>query len=255
MICKTRGTRKVKQIKPIGKKAFIMSFIVDFWAYITFVLVVIIFAMVYKYLADAKLQAVEDVKDIVYGNYLSQVYLRKPIVVGEDRMTMAELIAMYDYNQTIEQRGKKEPTSTELLFGNQYFFYGRSDNAMWNGIVEVTEEFIDENFDDSKCYVFAMKGNDFEYARFGSKCNLEKGFSLVSALPQFGVPEKTFLTILPSVDPRNDPIEIYVVYDLKRLIELYSKESYIDIMVWAAWGTDEFCRGHPLLHDCMTIQT
>ena len=65
-----------------SKKAFISDALVDIWSYIMFVLIVIVFAIIYKYASSEKTQALENIYDVTYGNYLAQVYLRTPVVVG-----------------------------------------------------------------------------------------------------------------------------------------------------------------------------
>jgi hypothetical protein len=247
---KPRKTKKSRNgIGKLGKKAFITDIIVDFWAYITFVLVVIVFAIFYKWGAEAKLQQIDDVQDITYGNYLAQVYLRSPVVVGDQDMTMAELITLYDYNQTMEKAA--DPSYAEMVQSGFKFFFG-SSNDMWDEIEEITEEYVETHYDTDNCYVFSIKGNGFEYSEFSYfGCPSGNAFSIASALPQFGVPVETYVTYLPSVDPRQKPIEIYSIYNLERLIELYTPKGFEDMNSWRRDSLVSFCINNPEIENCV----
>jgi hypothetical protein len=269
MCVKRRSTRKMKKRPKLGKKAFIASFIVDFWAYLAFVLVVIVFALIFKLATANQTRALEDAQDIIYGNYISNVYLRTPVLVGGERITMAELISMYDYNQTLEkEKAKAEEVGKsriEIFIEDVFFFYGQKDNPMWRGIATITEEFIKDSLDarrskgiakyfgSGRCYVLAIKGNGFEYSRFGSFCPTKKPFSIATILPQIGVPEESFITYLPSVDPREDPIEVYVIYDLARLVDIYASEKYQSMSYWQRRSTAAFCYVHPEIPNCINM--
>jgi hypothetical protein len=220
-----------------GKKAFITDVIVDFWAYITFVLVVIVFAILYKYAAEAKLQAVEDVKDVAYGNYLAQVYLRTPLNVGTEKMTVAELIALYDYNQTLERRGSPpEDIEDSVFYDEVAHFFDDSigdDNPMRSALHSITRDFVDKNFDNDRCFLFTIKGSGFEYQESSAQCiSLDVFFlgpigaaritDLMDHLPS--LPNASIQTYVASVDPRAKPIIIYSIYDMERLVQIYGED-------------------------------
>ncbi|MFC1723420.1 hypothetical protein ACFL0V_04745, partial [Nanoarchaeota archaeon] len=73
----------------INKKGFIAAIIIDFWSYVMFILIIIIFAFLYKYLASSTAERLSDFKGATYSNYLASVYLRTPILID----TPASLIA------------------------------------------------------------------------------------------------------------------------------------------------------------------
>jgi hypothetical protein len=255
------------------KKAFIADAFVDLWAYIMFVLVVIVFAILFKYMSSAKTEALENLYDITYGNYLAQVYLRTPVIVGNARMTVAELISMYDYNQTLEPDEGKLP---EGIFFNLFdwsvdltgqrdassdFFFGR-ENDLWRGIKTITDDFVRKNFDSNKCYVFSIKAESFEYAKGNDarKCQVFKGFRGFWQRAEFvnlgrialqtvgdkGIPPEAYLTYLPSIDPRKKPIEVVSIYDVSKMFSLEERQGdalYRQSMM-------EFCRAHPELSQC-----
>ncbi|MBN1544066.1 hypothetical protein JW898_01235 [Candidatus Woesearchaeota archaeon] len=215
----------------LGRRAFITDIIVDFWAYIVFVLVVIVFAIFYAYTADARLQALEDAQDISYGNYLAQVYLRKPVSVGNTDMTVAELIALYDYNQTFE-RERDRSAWEEIEDFTTSFFHG-TKNPMRDALMDITDRFVDAYFDDDKCYSFAITGNAFDYHEFSDKClTIEIGGNflfmtadvrnILDRLPS--LPNSSYQTYISPVDPRDDPIIIHAVYDMDRLLDVYGKD-------------------------------
>jgi hypothetical protein len=231
-----------------GKKAFITDVIVDFWAYIMFVLVVIVFAILYNYAKEAKLQAIEDVKDVTYGNYLAQVYLRTPVDVAGQKMTMAELIALYDYNQTAERRGESREdvelaetrsdiaevvSKVDVSAALRHAFedYVGTGNPMRSAIVDITNDFLEKNYDGDRCFFFAIRGNGFEYQRFNAPCvrlGVIGGFFgavrvdiLLRHLPS--LPNSSVQTYVASVDPTVRPIVVYSVYDMGRLADIYGE--------------------------------
>ncbi|MBW2971471.1 hypothetical protein KY359_00400 [Candidatus Woesearchaeota archaeon] len=212
-----------------GKKAFITDVIVDFWAYIVFTLVIIVFAILYVYTAKAKTQELQDARDITYGNYLAQVYLRKPITVGGAQMTMAELIALYDYNQTLELQ--RELEEDRGIFESMTAFFQGTQNPMRDAIMEITDAFVRVNFEGGRCYVFAVHGNAFNYLRFGDNCLKwrDRGFFLhpephllLERMPE--LPNSSYINYISPIDPRNDPILIYSIYDMDRLIDVYAED-------------------------------
>ncbi|MFC1742289.1 hypothetical protein ACFL3V_07175 [Nanoarchaeota archaeon] len=211
----------------LGKKAFITDVLVDFWSYILFVLVVIVFAVVYKYSAEAKLQQIEDVKDVTYGNYLAQVYLRTPLDVGNTKMDMAELIALYDYNQSLE---KEKDRSYAQFWEDKFYWVMGKKNPMLEAIDTITADFVDKNFDEDRCFVFSIRGNAFETVRRSHACPGARTFStyyLFIILP--GIPNSTYVTYIAPVDPRDKPIAIYSIYDIERLLSLYAPDEYFDM--------------------------
>jgi hypothetical protein len=254
-----------------SKKAFISDALVDIWSYIMFVLIVIVFAIIYKYASSEKTQALENIYDVTYGNYLAQVYLRTPVVVGNAQLTMAELLSMYDYNQTLEPDEGKLP---EGLFADLFdwnvdltgqrdassdFFFGK-ETDLWRGIKTITDDFVRKNFNSDKCYLFGIKANGFEYSKMNDDvtCKIFRGFTpwkvseidlgpfKLKVVGVNDVPKDSYLTYLPSIDPRKKPIEIYSIYDVSKLVPLDSREGdtiYRQSMM-------EFCRTHPLLSQC-----
>lgn len=240
----------------MGKKAFIAGALVDFfWAPLLFVLVVIIFYMLFSAVTEAKLQEIEDSKDVAYGNYLAQVYLRKPLSVGGQELTMAELIALYDYNQSLEQ--KKEKSYAEIVRDKYRMFFGK-DNPMRKALIQFTEEYVDKNFDTKKCYMFGVHGNAIDYSYIGGNCPSTKAFSTKYLIDQMkNVPVSAYATYVAPVDPRESPIVLLSVYDIERLLALYSEDRYFDLSGAERWSIAGFCRSQfPLSYeDCVTSVT
>ncbi len=256
---KTGCKKKDWLVKPVGKKGFIADVIVDFWAYITFVLVIIVFAFLYKLVAKSSMERLSDFRGVTWSNHLASVYLRTPIEIGDTDLSMAELIALYDYNQTHERvketKAKKESwtdlaaalkSTKELLMGNSILKGSRGPLA--DGLFSVTDDFIEDNFDAfDTCYLFYIKGNGFEYMNWGSlsKCKAYArtraehgvfGFSVVQSdltIDNFlqlldDVPKESYLTYIPAIDPREKPIELYVVYDFEKILRLKDQTSMSD---------------------------
>lgn len=214
-------------MRRIRKKAFLAGALVDVWAILLFVVVIIVFAVLYKWSAETSMQRLQDKKDVTYGNYLSQVYLRTPLSVAGKEMTVAELIALYDYNQTLE-REKDRSYAETVRDGVQYIFGKR--NPMQEALIELTDEFVEENFDRRKCSVFSIYGNAFEYVRRGASCPGAQAFSLNYLFRQIDwVPEEAYKTYVATVDPRDEPIIIYSIYDFERVLSVYSPDPYFDM--------------------------
>ncbi|MBI4738628.1 hypothetical protein HY772_03565 [Candidatus Woesearchaeota archaeon] len=184
-----------------SKKGFITDVVVDFYAYILFVLVIIIFAIVFKLGADAKKQRLQDVQGVNDGNFIIQVFLRQPIDVGSNKMTYADLLILYDNNQSnaLALKSKQGPAekavqalpyaaaaaatvSTPLalpvvastmiagsiLFGEENIYYKNIDT--------LTTDFLKINVDmnplyNDKCYYFIIRGTSFIYAKVSDRCS------------------------------------------------------------------------------------
>ncbi len=241
-----RKNRKNRKMRRMNKKAFISDSIVDIWAIILFALVVLTFAILFKFDADAREMAIKDRKDVTYGNYFAQVFLRKPMLAGNEQMTMAELIAFYDYNQTQEKQKSLIQDAKDL---HKFLFYGVR-NPLWDALEPTIDQFTEWSFDEDRCWVFSIKGNGFEYAKFGDCPALSTAFSIALALEQYQVPKETFVTYIASVDPRQKPIEIYSIYDLQRLVELYAPDSYTDMSDWEKTLETYLCVTFPRIPLC-----
>jgi hypothetical protein len=210
---------RIRFKRKLGRKAFISDIIVDIWAIIIFVVVIIIFYLIFKASATAREQTLRDKQDIVYGNYLAQVYMRTPLSIGSQKLTMGELIAIYDYNQSLEKiRSKSFAESAESLL---------TSNPMRKAIVDFTDDFVGKNFDSKRCYLFAIHSKNFDYVLPGMNCVSAMGagfaaggWATLNEQLKY-VPNATYVTYLATVDPRGDPIMIYSIYDFERTVALY----------------------------------
>jgi|GEM_PF-6568777 len=244
----TGSGRRIRFAMRFGKRAFITDVLVDFWAYVMFVLIIIVFAILYTYAIKAKMQALEGAKDITYGNYLAQVYLRKPVTVGNTEMTVAELIAMYDYNQSME------PTESrfEQFFASPTAFIVGTRNPMRDALMDLTDNFVEKYFDENKCFVFSIHGSAFDYTRRGGGCFGAQTFSmhyLLAQLPR--LPNTTYVTYVAPIDPREDPILIYSIYNFEGLLAIYSDDPYFDMDEASKAVNLAMCRMNsiPLIYD------
>ena len=212
-----------KNSKKLGKKAFIGGAIVDIWAYIIFLLVVLVFYIIFKISAASHEQALTGMKDLSYGNYLAGAYLRAPIDVAGTEMTMAELIALYDYNQSLE---KAKGTSFEELdvFSSPERYIAGMNNPVRQAVMGITEGFIEENFREGECYSFIINGNTFRFAD-SRWCGIDDAEQLIDLLSEVGIPKENYVSYIPSVDPRMRPIEVYCIYDLQSLVKSLSEEN------------------------------
>lgn len=197
----------------MAKRAFIASALVDIWAYIMFVLVIIIFSLVYKWTAEGHLEELESVRDVSYGNYMAHIYLRSPVDVGGTEMTMAELLALFDYNRTL---ALEQGLSCEYRPFDEYQYYCM-DGVMGETIVDITNSFMDENLEDTE-HIFIINGTGFTYMNAGV-FGLGDPRAVISALLSVDIPKENYVTYIPSVDPSGDPVEVYFFYDFPRFIK------------------------------------
>ncbi len=242
---------KMKKLREsIGKKGFISDPLVDIWAVIIFIIVIIIFAFIYKATATSKMETLQDKRDITYGNYIAQVYLEKQIKPTNndgETMSMAEIISFYDYKKSVEAR-----KSTTIVEKIRKFVKG---DPIEESIADITDKFVKSNMNSKGCYVFAIKGNDFEKGYIGAECEAVIGY-FTTKLIKFTstwtigpavrailtrnkendfyfkmqpylkkIPKYTFVTYIAPLDPRSKPIELHVIYDFERMLSVYSSEQ------------------------------
>ena len=236
----------MRKRKKLGKKAFIFRIVVDILAIVLFAIILIVFGLFYAYTAKTKMQNIQGKRDMVYGNYLSQVYLRTPISVAGQDMTVADLIALYDYNQSLE--AKRNKSYAEIVDNGYDMLIGSIEpNPMKTAIMSITDDFVDENFNKDKCYAFGVKGNSFEYNRRSGNCPTGEGFSVYYLLRYLQyVPNETYVTYIAPVDPRDSPVVVTSVYDLERVIKMYSKNEYFTMSDYTRIVFIAMCR-NPVL--------
>ncbi len=239
--------RLIKKTRNFGKRAFISDALVDIWAIIIFVIVIIVFFVIYRWSAEAAMQQIQDKQDVIYGNYLAQVYLRTPLSVAGRDMTMAELIALYDYNQTLERMQADEASFAEwaedVITDNPLVNFIGLGNPMRTAIIDLTEEFVEQNFDSDRCFFFSIHGNSFDYTQRNLVCSASIGFSPHYLFSQLrDVPKEAYATYIAPVDPRDGPIILYSIYDFERLLSVYSPDPYFDMDDAARWATSLSCR-------------
>ncbi|MBT5021993.1 hypothetical protein HON01_04155, partial [Candidatus Woesearchaeota archaeon] len=125
------------------------------------------------------------------GNYLSSIYLKWPVdVAGHDRvLSMGELVLLAD----------SDPQKYEELLKSQ------------------TDDFINSFFDNDLCLTFIIYGNNIDYNYGSYKCSTSQ-YSYNTFNPYYFpnsdlIPvEEKFTTTLPSLNPDDNPIKLYVFY-------------------------------------------
>lgn len=184
-----------------SKKGFITDVIVDFYAYVVFVLVIIIFGIIFKLSADAKKQRLQDVQGVTDGNFMIQVLLREPIDVGRQKMTYADLLVLYDYNQSKELALKAQQSTAQkvvealpyaagtlaaatvplglplvvpaiigssILFGDENLYYKNIDSLTTDFLTATVES--NPRYQD-KCYYLIIRGSSFLYTKVSDRCS------------------------------------------------------------------------------------
>lgn len=219
-----RSVRYGKIPRMLASKKSIAEIIVDFWATVAFAVVIVVFYLIYTFGASARLQSITDQHNVIYGNYLAQVYLRMPVSVAGQQMTMAELLAIYDYNQRLklDAEGTADEDIDELSEG---------DDPLGNAIISITDKFVADNFPE-ECYAFELYGDGFYYELYDHKCGIAFDFmnrmvtheSMQEVLRGADFPEG-FVTYVPQVDPRKETIMLFSVYDIASFANIYEAKD------------------------------
>lgn len=151
-----------------SKKGAITSILVDFWMYIVFVLVVIVFYLLFSIMSknatDKQITGLET-KAKAYTNLLN--YLKTPIVVDGKETNIAGLIRMW-HNEPDKYKELLEKTSTGILNSMEYDY----DNPIkGTGNRLVRGFYISINSEKKK------EGGFYPLLEFQSKC-CESGYTI-----------------------------------------------------------------------------
>ncbi|MBI5398106.1 hypothetical protein HZB03_01460 [Candidatus Woesearchaeota archaeon] len=193
---------KYSRSNSLSKKGFITDVVVDFYAYIVFVLVIIIFAVIFKLGADAKKQRLQDVQGVNDGNFMMQVLLRQQIDAGSQKLTYADLLVLYDNNQSKALALKEKqsaatakalpyaaavtaaaaplalPIVAPAMIGSSILF--GEENVYYKNIDTLTTDFLKINVDtnpryEDKCYYLIIRGTSFMYSKVSDRCSGDYG--------------------------------------------------------------------------------
>ena len=252
LVLKIKKMKKTKLQR--NKKAFIASLIADFWSYLLFVVIIIVFAILFRLQDASKEDQLTGVQSITDGNYLAQTYLRMPLTAKglPDDFTVGDFIIYYDHNVTEEKKRRGE--ILQFIWDGLSFISGIKDSNYYT-LDKITKEYIKNNFDDNTCYLFGIIGNDFEYTRTGDYC--KTSFSIVGSMLfdyYSGIPTETYATHLPPMNPNQKLITVVVISDLSRLLRQYGGESYGGLDEAAKTTQLLMCISNPLTPGCAGLQ-
>ena len=130
---------------------FIASTLVDFYAYLVFVVIVVIFFLLFSFAADEKQQSLSSSSDILIGNTYLTVYLRSPVEVDGVEMTFGELIAIVDHARS----GLTIPEGGIHLIPVE-----RGGRKYSDILTERTEAFFSDIMDTDKCLRLVIAGEN-----------------------------------------------------------------------------------------------
>lgn len=219
----------------LGKKGFLMDWLTDFYSIIGLAFTIAVFVIIYKSGEAERERQLEDITDISYGNYMSSVYLRMPIVIDEQEMEMSELIAIYDHIAA----GEEGIEISDVYMDTQTLIIGEPTESR-RAIVDITNNYIEKNYDQDKCYIFSIHGNNFEYSRKSPACGFMITYSLYHLFGELDdIPSEIYETRIAPVDPREDTIIVYSIYDYDSLITAYVDQSIAGSLVEIAY--DSMC--------------
>jgi hypothetical protein len=191
-----------------GKKAFVGGAIVDFYAYLMFFLIIVLFYIIFKLTAEAHNERMSGSGDILAGNIYMKAYLSHPVHLDNDEMTvpMADLIRLADEN----------PDRYEDIFE------------------EKTEDFMDKTFPNDLCFFFKIKGQDLEYESAESGCSyVYTDNDLELWLSDSKAPVIRFRWIIPSFRS-GKTIAMVFFYDIEELQNAYGTHFPYPPLVFTA---------------------
>ena len=223
---KIKKTKLRKNLKrKVGKKAFIAGSLVDLYAYLIFVLLIIIFYIIFKVRGMMAEEELRGSADMVVGNFYTSAYLRMPVDVEGHDMTMADLIRLADAEvadrSDIEQIFRTRSSAGVLLSELTDTYSGL--------FVEQTEWYWQTTFPDDVCFYFMIKGRDngthLTYRAAESSCvfDLSDG-DMMLWVENSLIPIERFRTLIPSFDPGNR-IEVQLFYDVETLQGAYGARN------------------------------
>lgn len=223
---KIKKTKLRKNMKrKMGKKAFIAGSIVDLYAYLIFLLLIIVFYIIFKVRGMIAEEELRGSADMVVGNFYTSAYLRMPVDVEGHDMTMADLIRLADAE--VADRSDLE----EIL--RTYTSPGRMMTALtdtYSGLfVERTEWYWQTTFPDDICFYFVIKGRSdgehLDYRAAESSCRFDLSDADMHLwVENSRIPIMRFRTLIPSFDPGNR-IEVQLFYDVETLHSAYGARN------------------------------
>lgn len=103
-----------------GKKGGVSTILLDIWAYVAFVLVVLIFYALFSFMSNSAKEHKITELETSSKSYLNLInYLRTPVVVDNKATNMAELIRLWNIQQD-KYKDVLEKTSVNILNGMEY---------------------------------------------------------------------------------------------------------------------------------------
>ncbi|MBW2967059.1 hypothetical protein KY362_01090 [Candidatus Woesearchaeota archaeon] len=236
-----------------SRKAFISGVASEWFALLLIAIIFVLLFIAFRFGVAQEQRSVEDIRDITQGNYIAQVYLRSQVPFGEDEvLSMAELIELYDHERTQRVEDDEDAgegglleTAEEMLafFANAEMMLLGEENELQRVIVTNTQAFVRKNFPQDKCYFFGIHGEHMDINFRGTSCSAARTFSIYYLFSQLeDVDAEVFKTYVAPVDPRDDPIVIYSVYDFERVLAVYSDDPYFATEGAERLAYDAMCR-------------
>ncbi|MBT7903498.1 hypothetical protein HN587_06565 [Candidatus Woesearchaeota archaeon] len=195
-----------------NKKGFIASAIVDLYAYIVFVLVVLVFYFIFKWSADADIVKYEAYTLNNQGNYLVSVYLKLPVdVVSQDtQLTMGELMLLAE--------GDSDKYKPELI--------------------SQTNIFLQKFANKDRCYIFFIETANWKHLDYPTKCNQffyaygsnpsELNNRIIRFLDTKKFPHEQYQTLIPSLNYEGDAIDVRFYYISESVYDFYGFKDLVN---------------------------
>ena len=212
----------------MNKKGFIASALVDFYAYLVFI--VIIFFLLFKYAADAKQQSISSSSDILAGNTYLDAYLKSPVDVDGVEMTFGELIAIVDHARS----------DLVIPEGGIHLIPLERGGRRYSDILsEQTEAFFSDIMESDMCLRLVIVGEHTEEEFSSTPCYAElvnKGLLLLPQVQIFdllggqvserykldpNVDPSRFYVSVPPLVPGEKPVRVAFFYDLGSLSKTF----------------------------------
>ncbi|MFC1753075.1 hypothetical protein ACFL96_06730 [Thermoproteota archaeon] len=217
----------------MGKKAFIAGAIVDLYAYLMFLVVIIVFYLIFKITAAQHTEEMRGTNDLIAGNVFAAAYLRMPVEVEGHQMKMADLIMLAD-----EEASNWSLADEMLKVGAPVLLSPIVAGVFIEGYYlslfkARTEWYWETTFPDNLCFYFKIKGrNDGEnldHRVAQSGCTwLWTDDDMTTWIGNSKIPMHRFKTMIPAFK-EGEMITIYLFYDIETLRNAYGKNNpYIE---------------------------
>jgi len=182
--------------KRTSKKGFVVSVGALVWVMGALVALFIVYYMIFKLSALTTAEKIKGSSDIFASNIYSSAYLKSPVEVNGNTLSMSDLIRLADENI------------------KYYLVFVKETNTFWNKVMP-----------SDICFYVKIKSKKLVHSVQQSSCSYSTtDFGMRAWVGNSKIPLKRFRTLIPS-HRKGEFIEIYTYYDITGLKKAYGELS------------------------------